>query len=286
MRTLSLVFQLLSTLIFFSSCQKEIDWGPDIETANDSIYIRRLILLDTTLPTGSDTVHVIKYSYDGMKRLEQIVWKDLYGGVNRPDEYYTLFYTGNDTLPSRLEFSMTGAQATKFLYYSDGFVIKDSTAGSVGTENYRSVTRLTAIRNGWHELRTVSESSLNPGVLVTTDSIIFSHRYSAGNVIQETDSSWSQGAYSQTLRTQRLYDNRKNPFRRNQAWYAGYYSSIPGNLYYGNRNNIISAVDSDDFNGSVTINAEYDFNEHGYPVTGRYTGETEYKKAVFEYIRL
>src|SRR4029078_9855 len=55
--------------LFFISCQKEV--SPDILTGtqNDSIYISKIIELDTTKPSGSDTVWIDSYIYDAQKRL-------------------------------------------------------------------------------------------------------------------------------------------------------------------------------------------------------------------------
>lgn len=238
----ALFFFLSTTILFFllSACQQEINRELPGDAREDSLYISRVLLLDTTQPPGSDTVFEYRYLYDGMKRLKQVIEKDLSGGIAGPDAVYSLIYSGSDSLPVRIDFVNGDAHASSYYTYANAFVVKDSVAGYNGTENYRSVGQVSQVRSNWYLWKLTHETDQNPGVPETQDSTIFSRTFSGGNLVMAVDSIWEYGQYFSVLTTQNQYDSKKSPFWRNQLWFAGYYLSAVPTFDYVSRNNSLS----------------------------------------------
>ncbi|MBI3137952.1 MAG: hypothetical protein HYZ15_05150 [Sphingobacteriales bacterium] len=286
MKTLFLFFFTAISLFLLSACQQEINWELPDNAREDSLFVSRVLLLDTTQPPGSDTVFDYRYFYDDMKRLRQILERDLYGGIIRPDAVYSLLYSGNDTLPARIDFVNGNAHANSYYFYANSFVVKDSVVGFDGTGNYRSVGQVSQIRPNWYLWRLTSETDQDPGLIQTLDSTIFSRSFSSGNMLAAVDSVWEYGQYASVLTTQNQYDAKKSPFWRYQLWFAGYYSSAVPTFNYVSMNNTLSESYTHSVDGNSNQQVQYEYNENGYPVLGRITGSSDFNKFVFEYVHL
>lgn len=286
MKTLFYSFFTLCIFSFLVACQQEADILLPNDLLNDSTYISRVIALDTTKPSGSDTLGIFRYSYDHRKRLILIVEKDMYGGIVRPDANYNFYYNGNDTLPARYDFTNGSAHSSSFFSYSGAFVIKDSTTGYDGANNYKQVTQISPLRPGWYLMKSMREHDLNPGVFELTDSIIFSRIYSAGNFVSKVDSVWNAAVFSYTESSQTQYDQNKNPYWRFQLYYNGYYETVVPTLSFPTLNNIISEAVVNSSNGNILLGASYEYTSEGYPRVIRISGLMEYNKYILEYTHL
>src|SRR5688500_1723182 len=90
------------SLILFTSCQQEIDPSILNSPQNDSTTISLIVALDTSLPSGQDTIAVLTFTYDALKRryIHSYREKDFSSGLF--DTYWIYYYyNGTDTLPAR-----------------------------------------------------------------------------------------------------------------------------------------------------------------------------------------
>ncbi len=111
--------------LLICSCQKEVDVNPPAILTSDSSYLDKIIILDTTQPSGMDTVEKISTTYDASKRL--VTYAGQSSGYSTTQ---TFFYSGNDTLPFkhvvRDVFGPVISADTIFFTYSNGIVVRDS----------------------------------------------------------------------------------------------------------------------------------------------------------------
>src|SRR5688572_13799274 len=129
---------ILATImvIFFSSCQREIDGSQNGTTQNDSVYIQSLIILDTTRPAGQDTIFKYQFFYDAAKRLSKRVSFEYWSMSPPPVLVKTenLFsYQGSDKVPSVIYTDVvnyvnpgSSYKDTLFFFYQNGMIVKDS----------------------------------------------------------------------------------------------------------------------------------------------------------------
>jgi hypothetical protein len=127
MRIFVALVAVVSVCLF--SCQREII-DPNVDQAGvDSSFLSKIIYLDTTLPSGMDTVSKGVFSYDNQKRLSNLL-------VNGPaiiTSSYSFSYNGTDSIPKLVvetdfEYNGPGTKAVDsvFFVYSGNQVIKDS----------------------------------------------------------------------------------------------------------------------------------------------------------------
>src|SRR5688500_7133697 len=104
--------------IFLISCQKEADETPRPGIINnaDSIYLDKLVILDTTQPVGIDTVHKIFFQYDNLKRIKSIF--SYFVGI-MDSSRHEFFYQGNDTLPFKIVDHSIEDHGAGFFHYVD-----------------------------------------------------------------------------------------------------------------------------------------------------------------------
>ncbi len=127
-------------VIVFSSCQKEIDWSLNTPTeGGNSTMLKKMIVLDTTLTAGLDTLRKVIIEYDNQNRVVQVntSYKDESLPPTSSFPYYdslVYFYNGNDTLPFKAikstAYFLNIEKDTSFLFYAAGKVIKDSIRSS------------------------------------------------------------------------------------------------------------------------------------------------------------
>ena len=137
---MKLIFRLviiISLAIEFTSCQKEVDWGLNTVSTNDTVYLKKYVELDTTLASGSDTTLIRDFQYDASKRLVKIVDQEIdHVHSITTLEVFKYFYSGTGTNPymviDSLFDGMPRAIDTIWLFYdANNQVIKDTTISYV-----------------------------------------------------------------------------------------------------------------------------------------------------------
>ncbi|MBI5372223.1 MAG: hypothetical protein HZA79_09400 [Sphingobacteriales bacterium] len=296
MRALSFGILLLSAALGISSCQKEIDPGPDNRLNSDSTYLSKFFYLDTTLPAGNDTTWAISYEYDAQKRPSKMIEWDYSSGI--AEEAYTTVYRyyGNDTLPVNLKsYSIWYDSTINYFRYSNGFIVYDSLVNYDGANNAvfnESVITCLPAGNG----RYLYKERFNPDPVTgyppaeTVDSVIFARTLVNGNVVAGVDSIWSAGVFNDKRVFQCSFDQHNNPFRRLASWYNGYFSRRFG-IDGAHVNNPVMFKESFDVLGTWIYNTSYDYNTDRYPVIARvsWTGnwvQLDYNKIVMKYVKL
>src|SRR5215813_5428277 len=113
MKLLIAIFSFMVTVILFS-CQKEVsvDTGRGNGTGgttNDSIVLSKIVTLDTTRPSGLDTVDITLFSYDSQGRLAEMNSNGREDSSSSPVYTYhdinRLYYNGSDTLPYKMTYT-------------------------------------------------------------------------------------------------------------------------------------------------------------------------------------
>ena len=202
--------------IFLISCQKGVDETvrPGIINNADSIYLNKLVVLDTTRPVGMDTVEKMFFQYDNSKRIKSIF--SYWVGI-MDSSRHEFFYQGNDTLPFKIvdhSFEDHGAGFfhyvdTIYFNYADGVVRKDSVlAWNLTTGD---IVAGPEVREFTISGNTVKRISRNYGVFsgnyvfVDSDTTNFDVTHSAGNLTAHTSSG------SSDVFVQATYDTKPNP---------------------------------------------------------------------------
>ena len=287
MRILTLCFVCLSAVSFFISCQKEIGWESENIIQEDSVFIKKIISFDTSLPAGLDTGIIYQYEYDQQKRVVELEVTE-FDLPTKYEMYHRLFYNGNDTLPYKYVTTMNFStdSVITFLTYSNGFVVKDSSAvydnHVLTSKNTHFVTSLGGSR---YQLLSYSDQTLFPGNQLI-DSITFSRNVVGGNVISGLDTVWEAGVGLplETVRYQNVFDDKKNPFSNLPVWYAGYYKNVIMETVSEGTNNALSYQVITDPGITETSNVSYTYDTNGFPLVARADGDLN--KAIYIYVVL
>ncbi|RZL29886.1 MAG: hypothetical protein EOP00_37180 [Pedobacter sp.] len=213
----------LTFLFFFAitlfSCQKEINSENEIlptPLPSDSIYISKVIGLDTTKAAPLDTLYVANYIYDNLKRVVSYTYLT-YGNTGMVDSVFCLIvskkYSGNDTLPVK-QIAWTKETTNKwvdtsYFQYQTGTsaIIYDSTISKdiepQSTDIYTSAEKYT------HSTNAISRKISNYLNNTFLSSDVFSYSFTKlnGNILTQQDDAW--GSTNSFICT---YDNKKNPF--------------------------------------------------------------------------
>ncbi len=280
---------------FFISCQKEID--PSILTGaqNDSIYVSMVIELDTTLPSGQDTIWINRYYYDSQKRLWRVkeAEYDATGQISADTIEYR--YQGTQTTPANYRYlnGASGDSTVTYLTYSNGFIVIDSTVDYIsGTPSYSRTARYTASTGNQYLSVMHFRDLSNPGAFITLDSILYTRTLSNGNIVSGVDSLWSNTFWTTRNSFQYNYDNKPSFFKELQAWYLGNYQNL---FTYGagfRTNNVISGTEIQDGVGGINTDNfvyAYSYRSDGYPLTVSITSTTSNaisNKIIIKYTKL
>lgn len=285
--------------LFFISCQKDFiidSTTPSLVTLNDSVFLSKIIVLDTTAPLQLDTVEMYTYNYDNIKRLIRHEYVSYSNGIiNQNDIFrnkYYFFYNGTDTLPfmqidSLQENSFMNTENI-FHSYQNGKIISDSIIKIVIPVNDIQVHKYVYFAN--KIIDTFIQYPINP---------IFQSSpyggYKVHNVQQQNnnitllkDSTFYYSTFSNpyayyfdyTKMEISTFDNFKNPFYKfrnlNPYHYDSYTPSLTLNLdgskvAYLGMNNPLKHQELRNLSSSTT-NYRYEYNSNGYPKTLRVTG--------------
>jgi hypothetical protein len=273
---------LVSFVLGFSSCQKEIDWGLNTPTqGGNSTMLKKVILLDTSLPTGLDTISKAIIEYDNQNRVVQVnaSYKDQNLPPTSSFPFYdslVYFYNGNDTQPFKVIKSkasfLTIEKDTGFLFYAAGKVIRDSIRSSylsilppptppveqikvnIFTDNGNTTNVLTYLS------MTLNPPSWPPACPGTT---IFQKTYVNGNITYQFGDYTSCSSIGTSETNHFIFDTHPNP---------GYTFSVPYPIIdedlnlSDQKNNILETWDTapgDGFRNTYTYRAD------GYPLIVR-----------------
>lgn len=273
----------------FPSCQREID-SPFNPQNTDTSFLTRAVSLDTTQPTGQDTAFIINFRYDALKRLQSYDFTEIGGGGTRYTTQYTFYYkTTTDTVPFKMLENYNPDSMVTYLFYSGGFIIRDSSVNYTGGTIDRYSEKFFSSLGGNRFL--MKQYDLYPGVgpRALTDSTIYYRTLVQGNLTAANDSTWDgSGFYRERTTEQIVYDNKNGFTRKFDCWYLGHYNNLIYELWPGGLNNAISYSFSSDFfppsASSYTLTHQY--NAADYPVVSRLSGNPDVNKQLFTYTRL
>lgn len=209
-------FLLLIAIVYFSSCQQEINPNILQTPQNDSIYLDKTFGIDTTLPAGADTTDKAFFTYDNSKRLSKLI--QLYGTGFNVSTTFDFLYNGNDSLPWKMIdrdiFPGVYDEAdTIYFFYSNAVVSKDSTITWDNMAGMNTGARVTTyLVSGNTVNRTDKHYDFIGGnyVLNNTSQVTINVTSSSGNILTQTLVSGSNTFQS----VQASYDNKPNPFSR------------------------------------------------------------------------
>jgi hypothetical protein len=268
-----------SSLILFTSCQKEIQDPNAGRIEVDSTIIWKYIEFDTTLSSGLDTLSVLTFDYDNNGRL--ISLKRLDKDFSAPPT--TLFphfrntvysYNANDTLPFKVittysDFLGNNGNDTTYLFYSIGIVNRDSTRSSVVDMSgftFQSIAVNRYVTNGNTTVATqYRDQTLTPTIWppVCPGTTVYNRIVSNGNIVSEIgDYTSCNGIGNSTINL--TYDNNPNPFYPLGIPYPGLFGVLDNSGIQ--KNNFLATWDitpSDGFSYSYTYRSD------GYPIIVR-----------------
>jgi hypothetical protein len=230
MKTVAGFLIVVSFVVGFISCQKEIDGGVTNNPQSDSSYLDKLFALDTTLPSGMDTVEKAYFIYDNSKRLGKLT--DYFFGPSYTDtSIREFFYSGNSTTPYKEIYNdfYSSAHEVDTIYYtfSNGVVTKDSIISWIlSTNSPLGVRASDYVSQGNSVSIYYRDYSLISGnyVLVGSNISTCTTTYSGGNQISQIRTS----GYSTFNNVQVTYDNKLNPFAKVLKNKYPYFGSYPG----------------------------------------------------------
>jgi hypothetical protein len=275
---------IFTSLILFTSCQKEVE---EVLT-NDNTAIQQVIVLDTTLPSGVDTLLKIRLTYGGSKKLDKtIFWNYDFGAsgsITSRDEY-TYAFSGTNLHPDKIIYQYFDLQVpsnnfidTTSFTYSNGFVAIDSNFD--GTDYI--TTEFIKLSNTRYKMLERSPDVIPPGLYIdTTYSFV---NWQNGNLLTEIDSLWIPSFSIWDVTTTTIsYDTRPNPFKDLVIPYptpanSDVYGFGLESLFLPTSNNIISLNDD---SGPTFFTYEYGTNL--MPKIGR---SDDGLKIIFNYTRL
>jgi hypothetical protein len=270
MRLIDSALLTLSIIILFASCQREVeDTIPERPTGNsDSILLAGFAELDTTLPSGMDTLWYVRYSYDAAKRVKNATYAYGLGG-QFDTEYVDYFYSGNDTLPNKIVVTWMDVsntyRDTVFYTYVNGQVSVDSTVEwRINTNDFWGTTTETYTPSGNNiivQYRLYNSPGVTPPDHISTPQTI-TRTFANGNITtQDNPPNFHFGERDHVVQS---YDNKVNPF---------YKAEIPYPLLYAMRmqknNTIEEKLWDDPTQIWIHYQYSYTYREDGYPLVVR-----------------
>jgi hypothetical protein len=259
-----------------SSCQKEYTFtepSQQQQTQGDSIYLSRYVILDTTQVAPNDTLAVLEFQYDQLKRNIGIIGKEYIAGVADITLRYNFLYNGSDTLPHKWtseEFSPGNPpdRDTSYCRFSQGKLVYDSSIYRY-QQSAPLISKNILVRNISYYSNRMVISSTNTtfyfaGQLSTdTTTETFYFQTLNGNVIKQIDTS----LFSTIREISFSYDAGANPFLRTQAplvlgeypWYDIIISEV---LNFG-RNNFLEGIAKEDGRVVYHMRFENEYNQKG-----------------------
>ena len=287
MKQVLLSFSVVILLGFFYSCQKETSATSNNRNngvQSDSIYLDRIIILDTTQPTGSDTTEIAVFFYDNQKRLTRI--RSIYNGDD--STIFDFYYSGTDTLPGKQRikevfFGSTYIDTT-YYFYSNGVVIKDSLVSwkiSSGLNLGAEVTEFSTSGSTLNILKKHYDYISGTYVLSGTDQGSVSVSIAGGNLISQNRIN-GDAAYFDMV--QASYDTKLNPFSKVIKIKYPLLESPYFDCSILQRNNPIQVQFQEPLNSPVTETSSYIYRSDNYPIQRNYSSTYgDFNKALYFY---
>ncbi len=306
-----LLYILLISIVFgvLTSCQKEMDTQLRTQS-DDTVFLSKLIRLDTSNSIGNDTAYIAEIQYDNQKRASGIKEFFFTSGTSVVDfsRLTTIQYTGNDTLPYRFCSALTAVTNpqfnlidTTYLFYNNGQVFKDSLIECQNTgpggkmrKTYREVVP------GVYNVK-LEVADYNTGSIISTDSLRSRRERTGNNITLLVDTVFYHGVVAEKHNTRATYDNMKNPFRRFRLPFLA--NPRPLQIQYSNALVDFSDLEGDnnpiyiESTGNTVSVPSFDtkyyiiisYNDYGYPSEKKYemlSSGTNKRKELYSYIIL
>ena len=271
---LVLLAGIILSATFFSSCQQEVQ-PPDQQNLQDSV-ISRIMAIDTTLSSGSDTSHTIDFTYDASKRLSKFIDTEYNLGVSGPGRLDYIAekvygYSGATTLPATIIATVTDAATSavdvnkNFYTYTNGYISVDSFSQSfsyrvlvynkIGDNRYKVTMR---VDNG------------GGGQIIDTGYVSVTRQN--GNMVKEVDSMFLFGGPWVVTSVTNTYDSKPNIFKSFSlpivAPYFGIYPGYVGYTDFGNPSENNLRLQVNDL-GTTTESYNYEYGPTGLPKISR-----------------
>lgn len=212
---------LAGASLIFASCQREVDYVVVNRTTNDSIFLDKLILLDTSMAAPADTVERNFFQYDNLRRIKSIL-STSDGGGETDSVLHQFFYQATDTLPFMHVYhtayhfgggSIFRSADTTYLQYQGELVSKDSVLrwDVITGQNYGAETREFII-SGNNVTRQARKYELVSGtyVLISSGTATYTVLHQSGNLIDHRLIT-GDGYFDFAEFT---YDNKRNPIKK------------------------------------------------------------------------
>lgn len=280
--------------IFLISCQKTVDetLPPGIVTNADSIYLNKMVVLDTTQPVGMDTVGKMFFQYDNSKRIKSIF--SYWVGI-MDSSRHEFFYQGNDTLPFKIvdhSFEDHGAGFfhyvdTIYYNYADGVVSKDSVLSwNLTTGNIVASPHVRAFTKSGNTVKRISRYyGVFSGnyVFLGSDTANFDVTHSAGNLTAHTSSG------SSDVFVQATYDTKPNPLAKIYTVKYPVFDSYFIADWFTQKNNPLQVQFQVDHSSPIeNEQLTYIYRSDNYPLSATYssTDGLDYNKLLYFYTAL
>lgn len=195
------------------SCQQEPDDMINNESnTTDSTLLRKFVMLDLSLPAGSDTDHIITFYYDDQKRIKRV--EEIYNSTPVFTYATDYFYTGAAMTPYKTTVKAVEDgevyEDTTFLFYTNGLVSRDSMiAYSEHELNHVTTSTYTVSGNSviYHETERRYRNQIVYDVVDTDDNIIVNREN--GNITEQI-SNYDPLAASNYNKN--VYSDKPDPF--------------------------------------------------------------------------
>lgn len=264
-----LLFNFILFTIF--SCQKagesNLSTNPiPVIIPNDSIYISRIIELDTLFAAPLDTVYKLEISYDNQHRITQFMEVMYYNNpavTTDTPKKVTLFYNGTDTLPFKA--TMYNNNIAPSETFETHFYLFSNTNPKVLI--YDSI-RYTTLANGNTGLKVTGCSYYTDSTLVTeryyqTGTTKYNIIKNNGNIIFQDDG---------FIVSNQKYDFNPNPlfklkFLQNEFYRIG--AEWNENRYLEFERNNLSEINNENSISRTKLKYYYTYNSNGHPMESR-----------------
>jgi len=279
------VLGIALSCLFFFSCQREIHGDiSQAVTENSGTVLSKYIELDTTLPSGQDTISVYTFSYDNLKRIKRIYQVKNFPGLNTYYITSDFLYNGNDQTPYKtIEVDKEGETYvdTSFYTYSNGLVRSDSSVNYRLNNSELLFTDVTSFSvTGNNVFVKLSEAT---PVSIYEDTATLTITRQNGNIITQEDPD-NTITYSMQLK----YDNSVNPFYNADIHYPIIYEHLI-NSFNAQKNNMTEEIDFTKLSGTKShVRYVYRYRSDGYPLEVRkldLLDPNENRKGLFFYTK-
>jgi len=278
---------LVMMIAFCSSCQKEVDDSFFTQNPEDTVLLKSVIYLDTTKPSGSDTVYKTEFVYDNSKRVISNFAVEFYSPTSSTSFSYNFIYTGNNKIPLTVTITqsgITGSMTVFPTYNGSSFVIKDSNVWSFSPTDVTIEKYSTTPSGGF--VYVLKQKDLTTGTIIDRDSTLYRRTISAGNIISGTDSTYHPTLGFSLVNYAYAYDAKVNPFGSISSIYpylGAYFFTGDSYILPIGKNNATSFLEAETGGTSVSGTISYTYRSDDYPLTGKITGYADANKIIFSY---